>query len=157
MFSRHPHQMIFLPQAWYPLIYPPIAASANFTNSKFGLVFPRTKFLQRLHIAPRLIPKPYLSISSSFGLIQMSSDEFWAHIHTPPPGLQSDLPAIYSPNTPTLHAFLHFCRYTLSSSCACDKLLCILQNPAQMSFFLIQDFISYLFLFTRPFWCTSWS
>lgn len=61
-----------LPQAWQPLIHPPIAAMAGFANFRFILVTSSIKLLQRLHMAPRIISRPYLSIYSSLGPAELS-------------------------------------------------------------------------------------
>ena len=61
-----------LSQAWQPLIHPPIAARTGFTNFRVILVTSSIKLLQRLHIASRIISRPYLSIYSSFGPAELS-------------------------------------------------------------------------------------
>ena len=61
-----------LPPARQPLIHPPIAAMAGFANFRFIPVTSSIKLLQRLHMAPRIISRPYLSIYSSLGPAELS-------------------------------------------------------------------------------------
>lgn len=91
-----------LPQAWQPLIHPPIAAMAGFANFRFILVTSSIKLLQRLHMAPRIISRPYLSIYSSLGPAELSK----LISYTPPPTLRTDPTATYSSNRCVFVQFL---------------------------------------------------
>lgn len=113
---------------------------ANSANFKYDFVTPRTKFLQRLHIAPRLISKPYIHMYSSFGPPIFSK-------------LLSSSPTHPTSHDPTRadsylfsnHRFLSTfpqttpsATYVIPSPCAYDKRLCIPQNPTQMSILIFR-------------------
>lgn len=95
----------YLPPAWQPLIHPPIAATAGFANFRFILVTSSIKLLQRLHMAPRIISRPYLSIYSSLGPAELSKLISYT-LHPPPPTLQPDPTATYSSNRCVFVQFL---------------------------------------------------
>lgn len=113
-------------------------ARASFADIKFDLVTPRTKFLQRLHLAPRLISKAYLYVYSSFGPPEFSDlVSYTSTSHVPTRSNSYGFLSTFPQTNPSA-------RYALPSPCIYDKLLCNLQNPTQMSALLYKPFLDSL-------------